>query len=374
MSDFQKLSDDHTVDMPEGKASSSDAKHSEDPAILATEDDEIAPFDDLNDAPGQFSWNPVDWYSEFQNDWKEFSWVMTEKRRVLFRAVFGEGLCTFLFLFVVEAVSINNIRQKQAEGLVLAAVSTAFVSIALIYSFADVSGAHFNPAVTFATMVTGKVSLRKGLAFMGIQLFAAIWSVVACMIVFPPDVNAGFKSVAENIIVDVNPEAHLLRAFCMEIILTFVLVYVIFATAFDTVDTSNEVKVKEKNAAGGEKQVSPVTAAADKSVGRYLTIYTTSGTTKAGFAPFAIGFTLGFLGLIGGSVSGGAFNPARVFGPALLANKWNHHWLYWSGDFIGAALAGWAQHFFAHEAVQQSGTSAKTKKGAARKQVETAQT
>lgn len=80
----------------------------------------------------------------------------------LLRAVFGEGLCTFLFLFIVEAVAVNNGRQEQPENLTLAAVSTAFCSIALIYSFADVSGAHFNPAVTFATMVTGKVSLRKG--------------------------------------------------------------------------------------------------------------------------------------------------------------------------------------------------------------------
>ena len=48
------------------------------------------------------------------------------------------------------------------ENFVLGAISSAFVSVALIYSFADVSGAHFNPAVTFATMVTGKTSIKKG--------------------------------------------------------------------------------------------------------------------------------------------------------------------------------------------------------------------
>lgn len=143
------------------------------------------------------------------------------------------------------------------------------------------------------------------------------------------------------------------------------------------VDTSNAVKIKDKKT-GATKE------AADSNVGKHLTIYTTSGNTKAGFAPFAIGFTLGFLvhrhiylqlplttslmtfsfqGLIGGSVSGGAFNPARAFGPALFSGKWSHHWIYWIGDFIGAGLAGWAQHFFAHEAVQHSGASAKTKKG-----------
>jgi glycerol uptake facilitator-like aquaporin len=76
--------------------------------------------------------------------------------------MFGEALVTFLFLFIVEAVGINNGRQEVPENLVLGALCTGFCSVALIYSFADVSGAHFNPAVTFATVVTGKVSVRKG--------------------------------------------------------------------------------------------------------------------------------------------------------------------------------------------------------------------
>ena len=45
------------------------------------------------------------------------------------------------------AVGVNNTRQETPENLVLGATATAFCSIALIYSFADVSGAHFNPAV-----------------------------------------------------------------------------------------------------------------------------------------------------------------------------------------------------------------------------------
>lgn len=80
----------------------------------------------------------------------------------MFRAIFGEGLVTFLFMFIVMATAVNNGRQDSPENLVLSCISTAFASVALIYSFADVSGAHFNPAVTFATMITGKVSVRKG--------------------------------------------------------------------------------------------------------------------------------------------------------------------------------------------------------------------
>jgi glycerol uptake facilitator-like aquaporin len=61
------------------------------------------------------------------------------------------------------AISVNNGRQETPENLVLGALSTALCAVALIYSFADVSGAHFNPAVTFATIITGKTSVTKGI-------------------------------------------------------------------------------------------------------------------------------------------------------------------------------------------------------------------
>ncbi len=74
-------------------------------------------------------------------------------------------LVTTLFLFIVCAVGLNVIRSGHAESesLVVGALTTGFASVALIYSFADVSGAHFNPAVTFATIVTGKTTVAKGM-------------------------------------------------------------------------------------------------------------------------------------------------------------------------------------------------------------------
>jgi len=123
----------------------------------------------------------------------------------------------------------------------------------------------------------------------------------------------------------------------MEFSLTFILVYVIFSVAFDTVD-SNKVEVK---------QVGNTTGKGAKNVqAQALTIYTASGTSKAGFAPLSIGFTLGLLSLVGGSVSGGAYNPARAFGPALVSGVWQDQWVYWVGDFLGAFCAGHAQLFF----------------------------
>jgi glycerol uptake facilitator-like aquaporin len=108
-------------------------------------------------------------------------------------------------------------------------------SVALIYSFADVSGAHFNPAVTFATIITGKMSVRKGILFIGIQLFSATFATLALMVVYPNVTGSTSKvSIAQFVSVSAASDAHLLQAFFMEVILTFILVYVIFATAFDT--------------------------------------------------------------------------------------------------------------------------------------------
>eukprot|EP00842_Homolaphlyctis_polyrhiza_P006362 jgi/Hompol1/6727/HPOL_005060-RA len=315
--------------------------------------DEIKDDGDVVPESERFSWNPYDWYLGIRKEIEEFSFTIDERKRVMFRAIFGEGLVTFLFMFIVEGTAVNNGRQSNPENLVLGALSTALASVALIYSFADVSGAHFNPAVTFATVITGKVSVRKGLAFIGIQLLASVFATLFLFAVFPGVNGNGPSSIPSFLVVNIDSDAHVAQAFFMEVILTFILVYVIFATAFDTVDTKG-VKVA----------TAPGAANKDQNAGANLTIYTASGNTKAGFAPIAIGFTLGFLGLIGGTVSGGAFNPARAFGPTLISGQgWGHHWIYWIGDFLGAGLAGWAQHLFAHEAVQHS-ASVRTKKGA----------
>jgi len=112
---------------------------------------------------------------------------------------------------------------------------------------------------------------------------------------------------------------------------------VIFSVAFDTVDSKN-IEVKQIGLAGDE--------GAKNVAARNLTIYTASGNTKAGFAPLAIGFTLGMLSLVGGSVSGGAYNPARVFGAAMCSGIWTGQWVFWIGDFLGAAAGGWTQILF----------------------------
>jgi aquaporin related protein len=253
------------------------------------------------------------------------------RTRITFvKAILGELLCTTLFIFVNLANALNFERAKgdaQIVNPVVGALCVGFSSVALIYSFADVSGANFNPAVTFATIVTRKTTPLKGLCYIAAQLTGATLACFLLWIIFPS--VKGQNPI--SLIALTRPEdVSLGGMFLMEFLLSYILVYVIFATAFDTIKPASS-KESGTGRPGQRKK---------------LTIYTTSGNTKAGFAPIAIGFTLGFLAFIGGSISGGAFNPARAFGPALLSGIWDNQWLYWIADFLGAGLAGSTQLFF----------------------------
>jgi glycerol uptake facilitator-like aquaporin len=147
---------------------------------------------------------------------------------VLVRAVLGEFLCTYLFLLIVEAIVINSSRAGQKDALI-GAIGTAFSSIALIYSFADVSGAHFNPSVTFATMVTRKTGFVKGLMYIIAQLVGSILATGTLMILFP----VRNKPIASSLVVNMAYPNQYGFAFATEFILTFILIYVIFSTAFN---------------------------------------------------------------------------------------------------------------------------------------------
>jgi glycerol uptake facilitator-like aquaporin len=85
----------------------------------------------------------------------------------------------------------------------------------------------------------------------------------------------------------------------LEGVMTFFLVFVVFATAVDTRGTYNKI------------------------------------------AGFAIGLTMTAGVLFGGPFTGAALNPARVLGPAVAANHWTNHGVYWIGPLAGGVAAGW---------------------------------
>lgn len=63
----------------------------------------------------------------------------------------------------------------------------------------------------------------------------------------------------------------------------------------------------------------------------------TDDRTPEAVAPFAIGATVFAGALVAGPLTGGSFNPARSFGPAVAAATWTAHWLYWLAPIVGVA-------------------------------------
>ena len=92
-------------------------------------------------------------------------------------------------------------------------------------------------------------------------------------------------------------ENNVMRAFVLETVMTFTLVYVVLATT-----TAKNFKI-------------------------------------APMAGVAIGFTLGFNVIFGGSITGGSLNPAESFGPALMTGNFDYNWLYWIAPILGGIIA-----------------------------------
>ncbi|KAL9996506.1 putative major intrinsic protein [Helianthus debilis subsp. tardiflorus] len=217
------------------------------------------------------------------------------------RATLSEFLSTFMFVFAAEGslLALNKMYGGEhglaAAGLLLVALAHALALFAAVASSLNVSGGHINPAVTFGTLVAGRVSVIRALYYWVAQLLGAV--VASLLLRLATD---GMRPVGFTVAAGVGT----INALLMEIVLTFGLVYTVFATAID-----------HKRG--------------------------TLGT----IAPLAIGFIVGANILVGGPFEGASMNPARAFGPALVGWRWNNHWVYWLGPFIGGAIAGLIYEF-----------------------------
>ena len=208
------------------------------------------------------------------------------------RRAAAEFVGTFTLVFAgVLAIAVG-------AGLVGAALAHGLAIAVMVSAVGHISGGHFNPAVTVALLVTRRIEPRLAALYVGAQLAAAVLAALLARAV------ANKQAVTTG-----TPTANDLygtgSALLAEIILTFFLVWVVFATAVDP-----------------------------------------RGTFKS-IAGLAIGLTVTLDILAGGPISGAAMNPARAFGPELVGGQWDDAWIYYVGPLLGAAAAALAyEHLY----------------------------
>ena len=200
---------------------------------------------------------------------------------------FGAGsICADQFLKSTNQGSLGLLGIAVAHGLAIGIMVSAV---------GHVSGGHLNPAVTIGFWVTRRISTFDALLYWVSQLAGAVAAAYGLRALIPDDTWRAVALGTPDLAHDFPRTAGMI----VEGIMTFFLVYVVFGTAAD-----------ERGAFGK-------------------------------IAGFAIGLTVTMDILMGGPLTGAAMNPARAFGPALAAQHWANHGVYWVGPLAGGVVAGW---------------------------------
>ena len=193
------------------------------------------------------------------------------------------GVAEFVGSFALTFVGAGAIAVTLGGDLVAIALAHGLVIGVMASAVGHISGGHFNPAVTFGFLVARRIDPALAIVYWISQMLGAVFGALLLILVVPDDlteaVNLGVPALGEG----VGGGA----GFLLEAILTFFLVWVIFATAADP-----------------------------------------RGTFKS-IAGLAIGFTITLDILIGGPLTGAAMNPARAFGPQLVGGEWADAWVWY---------------------------------------------
>ena len=204
------------------------------------------------------------------------------------RRLFSELLGTFFLVLVAAGGGMMGKAFPGAISSTAAVVAPGIMVMAIILFMGKVSGAHLNPAVSIAFALRRDFPWRRVPAYVVTQLAGA--TLAALFLRGVVKVSAKYGS---------NYPAHgysAVNAFWMELVLTAVLVSVILGTA--------------------------------------------SGAQNVGIiGAFGVGGYIAVAGLWGAPISGASMNPARTFGPDLVATTFTDYWVYVAGPVAGAVIA-----------------------------------
>lgn len=210
---------------------------------------------------------------------------------------FSEFLGTFGLVFAGTGAIIIDQTSNGAVTHVGVALTFGLIILAMVYTFGDVSGAHFNPSVTIGFWVARRLEGALVLPFIASQIAGALCASGLLKLLFPTNQLLGATM----------PAGSELQSFTLEFVLTFFLMLVIL------------------NVSTGSKE---------------------KGIT----AGIAVGAVIGLEAMFAGPICGASMNPARSFAPALVSGHLEHLWLYIAAPILGAIVAK-----FACQCVRESG-------------------
>lgn len=203
----------------------------------------------------------------------------------------AEAIGTFAIVFFGVGSVCTNALPDVDIGLVGIGLTFGIVVAVTVSSIGHVSGAHVNPAVTIMAVATRRMGPGLAGLYVASQCAGATAAAALLQGFFTEDVIRAVSLGTTALSPGLGAGAGL----AIEVVLTFFLVLVVFGTAID--DRGHKL--------GG----------------------------------IAIGAIVFVDVIVGGPLTGASMNPARSFGPALVAGRWVDHWLYWVGPAAGAVLA-----------------------------------
>ena len=166
------------------------------------------------------------------------------------------------------------------------AVVFGLIVMAMIYCFGDISGAHFNPAVTIAFCAARRFAPAQVPGYLAAQCLGALAASGLLRALFPEHRTLGATL----------PAGALSQSFILETVLTFLLMLVVLSVS---------TGAKEKGITAG----------------------------------IAIGGVILLEAMFAGPICGASMNPARSMGPALISGNLGSLWIYLTAPVLGALLA-----------------------------------
>jgi aquaporin Z len=198
----------------------------------------------------------------------------------------AEFIGTFALVFAGAGAIVIDEVSGGVVSHVGVALTFGLIVLAMIYTFGDISGAHFNPAVTIGFWTARRMPLRDVVPYIASQFLGAVVASASLRFLFPQSklLGATLPSGSES------------QSFVLEAVLTFILMLTILSVS---------TGAKEKGITAG----------------------------------IAVGSVIALEAMFAGPISGASMNPARSLGPALMSGHFEHLWIYLAAPLLGAGMA-----------------------------------